>query len=116
MRGLSEPPREALSLTAVLHALSDPTRLEVVRVLDGDERHCSEFETSLSKPSLSHHFRVLRDAGLTHTRRSGRYNYLSLRRQDLEDRFPGLLDSILRLAADCALESGATIREPSGQR
>ncbi len=95
MRPLNEPLAGSLTLTAVLHALSDPTRLEVARALDGRERHCSEFETQLSKASLSHHFRVLRDAGITHTRRSGRFNYLSLRRQDLDERFPGLLDAVL---------------------
>lgn len=98
MRPINEPSRQDLSLTAVLYALSDPTRLEVVSTLAERERHCSEFDTALSKPSLSHHFRVLRESGITHTRRSGRYNFLSLRRTDLDELFPGLLDTVLTSA------------------
>ena len=80
----------------MLHALSDPARLEIVRRLaEGDEPSCGMFELGLSKPTLSHHFRVLREAGLVRTRPEGRKRLLSLRRDDLEARFPGLLGAVL---------------------
>ena len=96
-----EPGRADLRLTAVLHALSDPTRLGVVQALAGGEkRACGDFETNLTKPSMSHHFRVLRESGITHTRREGRNVFVSLRREDLDARFPGLVDTVLAAAAD----------------
>ena len=96
MREPHHPPRDELDLAAVLHALSDPARLAIVRQLDGDgECHCGLFELSISKATLSHHFRVLREAGVVHTRPDGRKRYLSLRRDDLEARVPGLLEAVL---------------------
>jgi DNA-binding transcriptional ArsR family regulator len=90
------PSREELELPSVLHALSDPARLEIVRRLaNGDEPSCGMFELSLSKATLSHHFRVLREAGLVRTRLDGRKRLLSLRIDDLDARFPGLLDAVL---------------------
>jgi DNA-binding transcriptional ArsR family regulator len=80
----------------VLHALSDPARLEIVRRLaDGDEPSCGMFELGLSKATLSHHFRVLREAGVVRTRVDGRKRLLSLRAEDLDARFPGLLHAVL---------------------
>jgi DNA-binding transcriptional ArsR family regulator len=90
------PSRAELELPGVLHALSDPARLEIVRRLaDGDEPSCGMFELGLSKATLSHHFRVLREAGLVRTRLDGRKRLLSLRSDDLDARFPGLLDAVL---------------------
>ena len=84
----------------VLHALSDPVRLEIVRHLAGcDECSCGGFDIGLSKPTLSHHFRVLREAGVIRTRPDGRKRQLSLRRDDLDERFPGLLEAVLREGA-----------------
>jgi DNA-binding transcriptional ArsR family regulator len=83
-------------LSSVLHALSDPARLEIVRRLaEGDEPSCGTFDLGLSKPTLSHHFRVLRESGVIHSRPEGRKRLLSLRIDDLEARFPGLLEAIL---------------------
>lgn len=84
----------------MLHALSDPARLEIVRRLaaTGDEWSCGTFDLGLSKPTLSHHFKVLRESGVVRTRPEGRKRLLSLRTADLEARFPNLLDAIL--AAD----------------
>jgi DNA-binding transcriptional ArsR family regulator len=83
-------------LSGVLHALSDPARLEIVRRLaEGDEPSCGMFELGLSKATLSHHFRVLREAGVVRTRLDGRKRYLSLRAGDLDARFPGLLQAVL---------------------
>jgi DNA-binding transcriptional ArsR family regulator len=90
------PSRGELELSSVLHALSDPARLEIVRRLAaGDEPSCGMFELGLSKATLSHHFRVLRESGVVRTRPDGRKRLLSLRSEDLNARFPGLLDAVL---------------------
>jgi len=96
MREPHHPSCTELELSAVLHALSDPARLAIVRRLaEGDEWACGTFDLGLSKPTLSHHFRVLREAGVVKTRPEGRKRLLSLRMDDLNDRFPGLLDAVL---------------------
>jgi DNA-binding transcriptional ArsR family regulator len=97
MREPHHPPREELELPSVLHALSDPARLEIVRRLavGTEEWSCGRFELGLSKATLSHHFRVLREAGVVRTRPDGRKRLLSLRSDDLNARFPGLLDAVL---------------------
>jgi len=96
MRTLHHPRVEEVTLPDVLHALSDPVRLQIVRALaEREEQSCSSVESSVSKSTLSHHFKVLREAGLTHTRVNGTHRYVSLRRDELEVRFPGLLRSVL---------------------
>jgi DNA-binding transcriptional ArsR family regulator len=96
MREPHHPSRRELELSSVLHALSDPARLEIVRRLtEGDEPSCGTFELGLSKATLSHHFRVLREAGVVRTRPEGRKRLLSLREDDLNARFPGLLEAIM---------------------
>jgi DNA-binding transcriptional ArsR family regulator len=96
MREPHHPPRAELELEAVLHALSDPARLAIVEHLAGeDECSCGAFDVSVSKATLSHHFRVLRECGLVRTRPDGRRRLLSLRRDDLNARFPGLLEAVL---------------------
>jgi DNA-binding transcriptional ArsR family regulator len=96
VRILHHPRVEEVSLPDLLHALSDPVRLQIVRALsECEEQSCSAVESSVSKSTLSHHFKVLREAGLTHTRVNGTHRYVSLRRDELEDRFPGLLRSVL---------------------
>ena len=96
MRALHHPRLEEVELTDVLHALSDPVRLEIVRTLsDLKERPCSSVEATVAKSTLSHHFKVLREAGITHTRVNGTHRYVSLRTAELEARFPGLLESVL---------------------
>jgi DNA-binding transcriptional ArsR family regulator len=93
------PDRTELELTAVLHALSDPVRLEIVSVLATDgERACGSFPLPVSDSTRSHHLRILREAGVTVTRAAGQRRFVSLRRDDLEARFPGLLDSVLSAA------------------
>jgi len=93
---LHHPETADLDLTAVLQALGDPIRLEIVRRLAGDgERTCGSFELGISKATRSHHFKVLREAGLTITRLEGTHRHVSLRRDDVEIRFPGLLDAVL---------------------
>jgi len=97
MKPYPHPSREDISLCAVLHALSDPVRLEIVRVLAGvDEIPCNSLNAAVSKSTMSHHFKVLREAGVTHTRANGTKRMISLRQDELEERFPGLLSSILQ--------------------
>jgi DNA-binding transcriptional ArsR family regulator len=96
MRTIAHPVREQLTLPGLLHALSDPVRLGIVEALrDGDELPCGKLDAPVSKSTLSHHLKVLRDAGVTRTRAEGVHRYVSLRREDVEARFPGLLDCVL---------------------
>jgi DNA-binding transcriptional ArsR family regulator len=93
---LAMPPEDAIELTAVLQALSDPLRLEIVRGLAaGDERSCGLFATHVAPSTRSHHFKTLREAGVTRTRIAGPRRMVSLRRAELDRRFPGLLDAVL---------------------
>ena len=80
----------------VLAALGNPLRIRVVRDLDaGGEHRCSALVQGVAKSTLTHHWRVLRESGVTRQRRVGRELLLELRRADLDARFPGLLDAIL---------------------
>ena len=94
------PRREDIRLEAVFHALSDPVRLQIVRVLAtcDEGRACWTLGLSVSKSTASHHFRVLREAGITNTRAAGTHRFVSLRRDELDERFPGLLDAVLAAA------------------
>jgi DNA-binding transcriptional ArsR family regulator len=97
---IPHPARDDIDLAAVLHALSDPVRLEIVAGLaDGEERACGSFDVAVTKSTCTHHFRVLREAGLIRQRQQGTMRLNSLRRDDLEARFPGLLGTILEAAA-----------------
>jgi DNA-binding transcriptional ArsR family regulator len=96
MRAIYHPVTEQLSLPGVLHALSDPVRLEIVRALaQGTETSSGELGVPVSKSTLSHHLKVLRDAGLTRTRAEGVHRFVSLRVLDVEARFPGLLRCVI---------------------
>lgn len=96
MRTLHHPRVDEISLPDVLHALSDPVRLEIVRLLADEEEHpCSAVEAKVAKSTLSHHFKVLREAGITYTRANGTHRLVTLRKQDLNERFPGLIGSVL---------------------
>jgi hypothetical protein len=66
------------------------------------ERPCGAFEPALPKSTLAHHFKVLRASGILATRAEGTQSLNSLRRADLNARFPGLLDAVLRAAASTA--------------
>jgi DNA-binding transcriptional ArsR family regulator len=94
MKAYRHPALRAVSLPKVMQALSDPWRLQVVRMLidtvDG-ELTCGDFPADLSKATRSHHFQVLREAGLLRMRSAGNTCRISLRRADIEKRFPGLL-------------------------
>jgi DNA-binding transcriptional ArsR family regulator len=94
---LHHPDRRELELTAVLHALSDPHRLEIVRRLaeDSEPRACGTLDLGVTKSTMTHHFRTLREAGVIRQQREGTTKLTELRREDLDARFPGLLDSVL---------------------
>src|SRR5438270_2870609 len=86
---LAHPEREAIELAAVLHALSDPMRLKIVFGLsDGGERTCKSFGLPIVKSTCTHHLKVLREAGVIRQRVEGTARLNSLRRADLDARFP----------------------------
>ena len=94
---LSYPRPEELRLVDVLQALSDPVRLQIVRTLDRADGAlaCVDLGLPVSKSTGSHHFKVLREAGVVRCREEGTRRYYTLRRQDLDARFPGLIDAVL---------------------
>jgi DNA-binding transcriptional ArsR family regulator len=99
MNDMDHPARDEIELSAVLHALSDPVRLGMVRDLAvAGECACRALHVPVTKSTATHHFKVLRDAGLIQQRRQGTARLNSLRDEDLEARFPGLLASILAAA------------------
>jgi DNA-binding transcriptional ArsR family regulator len=97
---LPEPAPENIALESVFQALGDPVRLEIVRKLNTapEAKACGTFDLPVGKSTASHHFKVLREAGLIRQRLDGRERLTELRLADLEKRFPGLLNSVL--AAD----------------
>ena len=99
MAGLEHPECDEITLEGVLHALSDPTRLAVVRQIAANtECLCGSFEVDVAKSTLSQHLRVLRETGVTRTRCQGTQRWVSLRREDLDAVCPGLLDVVLSTA------------------
>lgn len=92
------PPHPVGDITAVLQALADPIRLAVVRTLAsaGKPRACCHFDYPVTKSTMSHHFRVLREAGIIEQHALGTRKLTSLRREALDEAYPGLLESILR--------------------
>ncbi|MEU6476979.1 helix-turn-helix domain-containing protein [Streptomyces sp. NPDC047017] len=108
-RDLPHPRREEIRLEGVLHALSDPLRLGIVRELAGigaGELSCSHFELPVTKSTTTHHFRVLREAGVLRQVYRGTAKMNGLRRDDLDDLFPGLLDALLDAATRQAARLG----------
>ncbi len=91
------PQRAAeLDLSAVLHALSDPVRRSIVaRLAREGEVPCGGFGLSVSKSTSTHHFRVLREAGVISQVEQGNPKLNTLRRDELEQSFPGLLGAVL---------------------
>jgi DNA-binding transcriptional ArsR family regulator len=90
---------EPVALEDVLHALSDPVRLRIVAALaDAGELTCGAVDVPVTKSTCTHHFRVLREAGVISQRQVGTARLNSLNRAELDAHFPGLLDTILRAA------------------
>jgi DNA-binding transcriptional ArsR family regulator len=98
MRQMKHPKIEEVDLIDILYALSDPTRVEIVLTLDqkGRAMTCGELVIDRPKSSMSHHFKILRGAGLVETLIKGTEHINSLRLAELEKRFPGVLKSILK--------------------
>jgi DNA-binding transcriptional ArsR family regulator len=93
---LPEPDASAIELTTLLGALADEQRLTIVRELASlGEAACGMIDLDVSKATRSHHFKVLRESGVTTTRTEGTRRWVSLRRDELDARFPGLLDALL---------------------
>lgn len=99
-RRTGEVEPDEIELGAVLSAVADPHRRQVIHDLvndaEGSERSCTSFGLDLSKSTLSHHFKVLREAGLVHQVDRGNRSGVTLRRREIDVRFPGLLDLIGR--------------------
>jgi DNA-binding transcriptional ArsR family regulator len=90
------PPLDELDMIAVLSALAHPVRMHIVRALAARGEHAwGDLDVPVAKSTLSQHLKLLRDAGVTRTRAEGMRCFVSLRREDLDDRFPGLLDAVL---------------------
>ena len=98
-RNFPHPRLEEVELPDLLFALSDPTRLGIVAMLaDGAEHSSGELAGEIPKSTMSHHLKILREAGITTTKPEGMRCRVSLRRADLNRRFPGLLAAILKHA------------------
>jgi DNA-binding transcriptional ArsR family regulator len=103
---LPHPTTEQITLANVLAALGDPTRLAIIAQLARDEAtpmRCGQFWDLGSKTNISYHLAKLREAGVVRTETLGTARLISLRREDLDKLFPGLLDSIVASAAEIAL-------------
>jgi DNA-binding transcriptional ArsR family regulator len=100
---LAGPDLATIDGMTVLHALSDPVRLEIVRQLAGctasSELKCGQIDVPVTKSTASHHFKTLYAAGIVSEREQGTSKFMRLRREELDERFPGLLDSVLRATA-----------------
>ncbi|GAB3942282.1 helix-turn-helix domain-containing protein [Spirosoma harenae] len=98
MKQYQHPTADQITLTGVLHALSDPVRLNYVQclALSECEQACGTIPTSVAKSTMSHHIRVLREAGVIHIRPYSNQSLISLRTEELEKKFPGVLSSVLK--------------------
>lgn len=104
---LPHPATDQISLAVVLAVLGDTTRLAIVAHLarrEGEPINCGQFQDFGSKTNISYHLAKLREAGITRTQVAGTSRLITLRRDDLEARFPGLLDSVIAAAADLPLK------------
>lgn len=98
MQEVFHPDFEDIDLSTIFFALSDPIRLRIVAQLGSSNREytCAELQPDgISKSTISHHFKVLREAGIIRTRLEGTCRFVSLRGQEFETHFPGLLPTII---------------------
>ena len=92
------PPIDQVELVDVLRALADPVRLQMVRAFADSEAHpkgVTDWGVDVQKSTMAHHFKTLREAGLTNTIVNGRTHDIQLRRAELDERFPGLIAALL---------------------
>lgn len=105
---LPQPPAaEDIRLTDILHALSDPGRVKMLMLLADGEYHPCGTETwglGVQKSTISHHLKTMREAGLIEYRLRGRNKDARLRREILDERFPGLIDGLTSQQAAADLE------------
>jgi DNA-binding transcriptional ArsR family regulator len=97
-RATCEPDLAQVDIASLLQALSDPVRLAIVRQLDaagGEGLTCGELDIPVGKSTCSHHLKVLLHAGVTAEREAGVRKYVTLRRDELDRRFPGVIGSVL---------------------
>jgi DNA-binding transcriptional ArsR family regulator len=98
-RELPHPDLADVDLPAVLFALSDPARLDLVRGLASEGAltvaQCQAQGQEVPKSTFSHHLKTLREAGIVRSEPAGRQRLITLRRDELDERFPGLLDAVL---------------------
>ena len=98
---IPHPSLDDVPIEAVLTALADPVRLSIVRMAVAEDcLPCSAFIAAIPRSTMSHHWRVLRDAGIIRQEPNGRQKLNSVRRAELDARFPGLLDAVLANAPD----------------
>lgn len=94
--GIAHPELDEITVDDVLHALADPTRRAVIRLLQAEgDRSCGTFGLPVAASTLSHHFRALRKGGLIRQYDEGRQRMNTLRTAELEKKFPGLVDAVL---------------------
>lgn len=95
---LPHPGADDLEVGPILLALADENRRRVIAELAAqpdEERLCASFDLPVSKSSRTHHWRVLREAGLVQQRDAGNRLYMRLRKKDLDRRFPGLIEAVV---------------------
>jgi DNA-binding transcriptional ArsR family regulator len=115
MRHATHPAIDQVRLTEVMAALSDPIRIGLVRLLSDDVEHgWGELRAPVAKSTLSHHLRVLRAAGLTWTREEGTRCFVRLRRDDIDSRYPELLDAVLAAAGQEDIGGDVGLAVPAG--
>jgi DNA-binding transcriptional ArsR family regulator len=100
------PDPQQINLSSVLYALGDPIRLAIVRQLaERGEQNCCDFGFAIARSTMSHHFKILRESGVVLSRKSGTQHINSLRQQELNERFPGLLTAVLQGANELDVHS-----------
>jgi DNA-binding transcriptional ArsR family regulator len=94
---LQQPTREEMRIEQVLHALGDPVRLMIVQALAAASEGvaCGDISVPVTKSTTTHHMRTLREAGVISMRTEGTRRMSTLRRDDLDALYPGLLDGVL---------------------
>ena len=104
MRQIKHPAIEQVELIEILYALADPTRMEIVVRLAkaGRKLTCGELDLNRPKSSMSHHFKILRSAGLVETVVDGTEHMNSLRLAEIEQKYPGVLESVLKATLSSA--------------
>ncbi|NYH53974.1 MULTISPECIES: ArsR/SmtB family transcription factor [Nocardiopsis] len=105
----AHPDLHEVELVTVLAALAEPTRLRIVRMLAAleGERAWKDIDLPIAQSTLSHHLKILRNAGLVQNRTEGTRCFISLRDEELEGRFPGLLESVLSCGDPVPLQTAA---------